>query len=135
MPSKGPSQRHHRLVGDKNKAIQYNKIFWAIDQRHVARTNTGPQENAGGHGRRHRRRTTYLCDGEAAERVELGDGDGYLGLVVGVAVRGRAQRVQRRGDRGPGPGAPGSTAPSPRTAPTRSSRRSRSADKKKMFVL
>ena len=42
--------------------------------------------------------TTYLCGGEAAERVEFGDGDGHLGLVVGVAVRGRAQRVQRRGE-------------------------------------
>ena len=66
MPSKAPSQRHHRFG-------------W------VGR----------GHGRR---RTTYLCGGEAAERVELGDGDGHLGLVVGVAVRGRAQRVQRRGE-------------------------------------
>lgn len=42
---------------------------------------------------------TYLGGGEAAKRVELGDGDGHLGLVVGVAVRGRAQRVQRRGER------------------------------------
>jgi hypothetical protein len=37
----------------------------------------------------------YLGGDEAAEGVEVGDGDGHLGLVVGVAVCGGAAGVQR----------------------------------------
>ena len=40
----------------------------------------------------------HIIPTEAAERVELGDGDGHLGLVVVILVDGRPQRVQRLGE-------------------------------------
>jgi hypothetical protein len=69
----------------------------------------------------------YLGADEAAEGLELGDGDGHLGLVVGVAVSGgRAAPAQ-----GPGPGALGSTAPRPRTAPVSVRMKTRGSKEKK----
>lgn len=94
MPSKVPSQPSPQIGWKpKKKAIKLSRQ--GTERTWRARTE-GRAAGKCGDGRRRRR--GYLRGGEAAERVELGDGDGHLGLVVGVAVRGRAQRVQRRGE-------------------------------------